>query len=404
MEGLKIRRSGTGRWAALRSADPMVRRRAMKNLSYFLKARAFFRFLLSYFIGLGFMDGAAGLHYCLMVSMYEYWIELKILEAECDWRAGSDMLVKRLMKNPAPEASQPASNAEGRPLVEIMIPTLNEAEHITEAVNSAKTLGPVFVLDSHSTDGTQELARAAGATVVEHAFVDYGSQKNWGLDHLPFKGEWTFILDADERITPQLRAELIERVAKQKAVSGYYINRTLLFMGQNVRHGGLYPSWNLRLFRRGAARYENRSVHEHVICSGRTDYMRHEMLHVRRESMSHYLEKHIRYADMESNEWLKWRLGHSANAPTAQLFKDALRWRQWVRRNVWPRLPARPLWRFLYMYFIRFGILDGRAGWHLSELMACYEYMISLLYKDKVLKAKAAPEENVVPASTAAKS
>jgi glycosyltransferase involved in cell wall biosynthesis len=245
----------------------------------------------------------------------------------------------------------------------------------------------VFVLDSLSTDGTQELARRAGATVVEHPFVDYSAQKNWGLDHLPFRGVWIFILDADERITPGLREDIVRKVSSRDGTNGYFINRSLLFMGRVIRHGGLYPSWNLRLFRRGKARYEDRAVHEHVVCTGKTDYMHHEMLHVRRESITHYLEKHIRYADMESDEWLKWKLGHSRNAPTRELFKDALRVRQWVRRNIWPRLPMRPLWRFIYMYFFRFGFLDGGAGWHLAELMACYQFMISLLYRDKLLRA-----------------
>jgi glycosyltransferase involved in cell wall biosynthesis len=290
--------------------------------------------------------------------------------------------VERLLKEPANAPLTPPATS---PPVEVMIPTLNEADHIVEAVTNARKLGPVFVLDSLSTDGTQELARAAGATVVEHPFVDYSAQKNWGLDNLPFKGEWVFILDADERITPRLLDEVSRKATANTPINGYYINRSLIFMGRNIQHGGLYPSWNLRLFRRGKARYENRSVHEHVICSGRTDYMHAEMLHIRRESVSQYLEKHVRYADMESDEWLKWKLGRSPNAPTGELFKDALRWRQWVRRNIWPRLPARAVWRFIYMYFFRFGFLDGNAGWHLAELMACYEYMITLLYRDKLI-------------------
>src|SRR5262245_50151138 len=88
--------------------------------------------------------------------------------------------------------------------INVMIATLNEAEHITETVQNAKQLGNVFVLDSGSTDGTHEMARSAGAIVVEHPFVNYSSQKNWGLDNLPFTGDWIFILDADERLTPDL--------------------------------------------------------------------------------------------------------------------------------------------------------------------------------------------------------
>jgi len=270
------------------------------------------------------------------------------------------------------------------PRIDVMIPTLNEADHIAETVANALTLGTVYVLDSFSTDGTQQLARDAGAVVVERAFTNYADQKNWGLDNLPFTGDWIFILDADERITPDLGAKIRERLARSSRVKGYFINRVVIFMGKPIRHGGLYPSWNLRLFRRGTARYEERAVHEHMVCNGATDYMRGEMLHIRRETLSRYLEKHIRYADLESDEWVKWKLGESTMGSPNSLFKDALALRQWVRRHVWPRLPGRPLWRFMYMFFFRFGFMDGLPGWQLARLMACYEYMIGLLYKQKM--------------------
>lgn len=245
----------------------------------------------------------------------------------------------------------------------------------------------MFVLDSVSTDGTQALAAAAGAQVFERPFDDYASQKNWALDNLPFRGEWVFILDADERIVPALRNEILA-AARGRGVDGYYVNRLLLFAGRAVRHGGLYPSWNLRLFRRGRARYERRSVHEHMVCSGPTDYLRHEMLHLRTERVSDYIAKHIRYADLESDEWLKLRSGTSGIAPTDRLFRHHLRYRQWLRRYAWPRVPGRPLLRFVYMYIVRLGFMDGRAGWHLARLMMSYEYMISLLFRDKLLRMR----------------
>jgi glycosyltransferase involved in cell wall biosynthesis len=276
------------------------------------------------------------------------------------------------------------------PRVDVMIPTYNEADHIAETVANARRLGDVYVLDSCSTDGTQELARQAGATVVERPFTNYADQKNWGIDNLPFTGEWVFILDADERLTPALCAEVRSKLAENRRVMGYYINRVVIFMGKPIRHGGLYPSWNLRLFKRGKARYEERTVHEHMVCSGPTDYMHAEMLHLRRESLSRYLEKHIKYAELESQEWVKWRLGESTMGSSTSLFKDVLALRQWIRRNIWPRLPGRPLWRFMYMFFFRFGFMDGLPGWHLARLMACYEYMIGLLYKEKVQQASQA--------------
>ena len=277
--------------------------------------------------------------------------------------------------------------------IDIFIPTLNEAKHIALAVNNAKTVGNVYVLDSCSSDGTQQLARDAGATVIEHAWEGYARQKNWGLDNLPFTGEWVFILDADERITPKLKCELEKVVNDPHAATGYYVNRLLLFMGKPIRHGGLYPSWNLRFFKRGLAKYEDRSVHEHMVCDGPTDYLRHQMLHVRCENMTQYMDKHIRYADLESDEWVKQKTGKSQGAQTDKLFRDMLRYRQWIRRHVWPITPFRPMLRFIYMYFFRLGILDGKPGLSLANLMANYEYMISLLYKDKMVRLKEAEKD-----------
>jgi glycosyltransferase involved in cell wall biosynthesis len=273
--------------------------------------------------------------------------------------------------------------------IDVMIPTLNEKNHIGRAVENAKQVGRVFVLDSCSTDGTQELARAAGATVLEHRFENYSRQKNWGLENMPFEGEWVFILDADERVTPQLRDELLATAASSPAVNGFFVNRVNIFMGHPIRHGGLYPSWNLRLFRRGKCRYEDRSVHEHMICDGPTGYLKNDMLHVLRETMHGYLAKHIRYADMESDEWVRRTLnaGREQGEDTTA-FPPGQRLRLWLRREVSPRIPLRPVVRFLYMYLAQLGFLDGRAGYRMAMLMASYEYMIELLYRDKLLRAR----------------
>lgn len=275
------------------------------------------------------------------------------------------------------------------PRIEILIPTLNEAAVIKDTVENASKVGPVFVLDSNSTDGTQEIARAAGATVVEHAFEGYARQKNWGLDNLPFKGEWVFILDADERITPVLREELERVIDDPRAADGYFVNRVVIFMGRAIRHGGLYPSWNLRFFRRGKCRYEDRSVHEHMVCDGPTEYLRNEMLHIRSESIHEWIRKHIRYADLESDEWVKLKFGQEAGASAERLFRKTLKYRQYLRREIWPRTPLKPILRFMYMYLLRLGFLDRRAGLHMATMMMAYEYMIELLYRDKLARIQA---------------
>ncbi|CAN5799990.1 hypothetical protein BH11PLA1_BH11PLA1_13480 [soil metagenome] len=361
------------------SREPGVARRALKDLSFYLRLRFFARFFYMYFLRLAFLDGNAGLHYALMISMYEYWIEIKIRERRFSWRERTERTVGEMLGAMRGHPEHPPSS----PRIDIMIPTFNEAAHIRETVLNARALGNVYVLDSFSTDGTQQLARDAGATVVEHKFENYSKQKNWGLENLPFKGEWVFILDADERITPELAAELRRVGADPKAAEGYFVNRVVIMMGRAIRHGGMLPSWNLRFFKRGSCRYEDRSVHEHMMCDGRTEYLRHLMLHIRRETISEYIAKHIRYADMESDEWIKMRVGSDQAARANRLFRDLPRYRLYLRRDYWPFVPAKPMVRFVYMYIFRLGFLDGSAGWHLACLMGCYEYMISLLYREK---------------------
>jgi glycosyltransferase involved in cell wall biosynthesis len=383
IEGVKIRRAGLTSLQGVAEVGVIARRRWLKNLSYFLALRPVWRFLHAYIVRGGFLDGSAGFHYGLLISMYEYWMELKMHECERRWRRSSDRQVRRLLAEDTAPGQAPSD------AITVMIPTFNEADHIAQTITNARLLGPVFVLDSFSTDGTQQLARQAGATVIEHEFVSYSQQKNWGLDHVPHPTQWVFILDADERITPTLRREILRRIARNPRTDGYYVNRLMIFMGRPICQGGIFPSWNLRLMRRGRARYEERSVHEHVVCDGPTNYLHGIMLHLRRETISHFLEKHIHYADLESNEWIKSLAQHNV-MPSALFTHPAgiLRRRQWLRRQIWPRMPARPLWRFIYMYFVRLGILDGEAGWHLALLMACYEYMITMFYRDKMHQAR----------------
>lgn len=388
-EACEIRKHGFTFWKGLRSSDPIVRRRSLKSLSYFTKGRSFLRFLDMYVRRLGVLDGGTGFHYCAMIATYEYWTEVKIKEYESQWYDATTKLAQKLAsESPGTGMSPQIEFGDDLPKIDVMIPTLNEGDHIVDCIRSARLLGDAYVLDSMSVDATQQLARDEGAVVVEHRFENYSKQKNWGLDNLPFKGDWIFILDADERITPDLRRRIYQMIRKHPKIEGYYINRELLFMGHRVRHGGLFPAWNLRLFKRGRARYEERSVHEHMVCQGPTEYCPGAMLHVRRESMLAFLQKHIRYADMESDEWVANRLGKSKNAPVNSLFRDHLWLRQLIRRKVWPITPWRPFWRLIYMYFVRLGFLDGAGGWQLARLMSTYEYMITLFYRDKLLRSR----------------
>ncbi|MBI3696255.1 MAG: glycosyltransferase family 2 protein, partial [Acidobacteria bacterium] len=144
--------------------------------------------------------------------------------------------------------------------VSVLVPVKNEELNITACLESLCWADEVFVVDSQSTDATVRLAEAAGARVVQFHYQGGEKKKNWSLSHLPFGDEWVLIVDADERVPPELADEIDAAVNRTGGPDGYYVNRRLIFLGRWIRHAGWYPSWNLRLFRHRLGRYESVEV------------------------------------------------------------------------------------------------------------------------------------------------
>jgi len=270
-----------------------------------------------------------------------------------------------------------------RLMVDVLIQTHNEEPNLPHALKSVTGwVNRVFVLDSGSTDRTCEIARQMGATVVHHAWEGYARQKNWALDNLPWEAGWILIIDADESITPELEreiSEIVTRPIESVEQNAFYLNRLLIFMGRGIRHCGYFPSWNCRLIKRGFARYEDRLVHEHMIVDGPSGYLKHLMLHEDRRGMEHFAAKHNRYSSLEAREI------YEAPEPWPGLkgfFTDRIKRRRYGKSRILPYLPVSWVWRFLYMYFIRLGFLDGLPGWHLCNFIASYELSIQLKVRE----------------------
>ncbi|HVT91021.1 MAG TPA: glycosyltransferase family 2 protein [Tepidisphaeraceae bacterium] len=242
----------------------------------------------------------------------------------------------------------------------------------------------VFVLDSGSTDKTREISEEYGAKFFYHEWLGYAGQKNWALDNLPITSPWVFIIDADEVITPKLRDELI-RVSTDLNCSenAFYVNRYFVFLGRRIGHCGYYPSWNIRFFRKGKARYEQRQVHEHMVAEGKVGFLKHDMEHYDRRGMFHYIAKHNEYSSLEATEMYKLMTGRSDTDRGALMGSPAQR-RKWIKTYVWPKLPARWFWRWFYMYILRMGFLDGIVGFHFCVFLASYEHHVSLKLKELV--------------------
>lgn len=246
--------------------------------------------------------------------------------------------------------------------------------------------GQILVLDCGSVDRTREVSERYGAQFFYHEWLGYAGQKNWALDNLPIAHPWVFIIDADEVITPKLREELSRIATEDKCEeNAFYVNRYFVFLGKRIRHCGYYPSWNIRFFRKGKARYEQRDVHEHMIPDGKVGFLRHDMEHYDRRGMFHYIAKHNEYSTLESKEMYKLITG-TTRSGEGKLFGPSAQRRKWVKRYVWPKLPARWFWRWVYMYILKLGFLDGVVGFHFCLFISGYEHHVSLKLRELLEK------------------
>ncbi len=265
--------------------------------------------------------------------------------------------------------------------IEIIIPTKNEAVNLPHALASVmEWADKVWVVDSESTDETCAIAKEAGAKVVVQPWLGYAKQKNWAIDNLEITSDWVFILDADEAILPELRDELLE-VASQPAgkveQSAFNINRYFIFLGKRIRHCGYYPSWNVRFFKRGKARYEEREVHEHMVVDGEIGKLKGHMEHWDRRGLEEYMAKHNKYSTLEAKEILRQSTTEDSTID-AKFFGNAQQRRRWIKRHVYPKLPLRWVFRFFWMYILKLGFLDGITGFRFCLFISSYELLISL--------------------------
>jgi glycosyltransferase involved in cell wall biosynthesis len=281
-------------------------------------------------------------------------------------------------------SDQAARNQEGEPVkipVSIVIPVRNEAANLPRCLDSVSWADEVFVVDSQSSDGSQQIAAGRGATVVQFQFNGtWPKKKNWALDNLPFRNEWVFILDADEVLPPEAEEEFRQVVTDpNNPNAGYWINRRFMFMGKWLKHA-YYPNWNLRLFRHHLGRYEkltdvntasgDNEVHEHVIVQGPAAYLECEMDHYAFPSVDVFVEKHNRYSNWEAHV----ALDHFLKASNHRFQNERVGWRR--RLKMFSQyLPFRPLLRFLYVFIWQRGFLDGREGYYFARLHGFYEFL-----------------------------
>lgn len=265
--------------------------------------------------------------------------------------------------------------------VSFIIPTRNEERNIRGAIESVvEWAGEVFVLDSFSTDRTVDLAQVMGARVAQRKFDNFAAQKNWALENLPLRNEWVFFLDADERVTAELRNEVAAVLGDSRgAYDGYFVGMKQLFMGLPVAHGGWFPNLRLLLFKRRLGRYERRIVHEHLLLKGKAGRLRNLLIHDDHKGVHQYFERHNLYSTMEALEAHRHLTGKaSGQSLGASLTGSAPERRRALKQWSYRHVPFRPLFKFGWSYILKRGFLDGRVGFRYCLLQAFYEYQVSL--------------------------
>ena len=287
--------------------------------------------------------------------------------------------------------------SEPRVPISVIIPVKNEERNLASCLESVAWAGEVWVVDSESTDATVSIAARMGAQTAQFEYKGgFPKKKNWALETLPFQNEWVLLLDADERVTPELEQEIREVFSREQKADGYYINRKLIFLGRWVKHCGWYPSWNLRLFKHRLGRYEKLEaedvenagdveVHEHVVLEGRTAYLTQDLLHEDFKSIYHFVERHNRYSNWEARVY--HNLANGVDLPGgmgASFFGSPLERKRFLKQK-WTRFPFRPLLRFIWMYVIKRGFLDGRPGLIFCTLMTMHEAVISAKMYEQML-------------------
>jgi (heptosyl)LPS beta-1,4-glucosyltransferase len=244
------------------------------------------------------------------------------------------------MSDPMTPSSEPVQLAA-------VVLTRNEARHIAECLASLRFADLLVVSDSYSDDGTVEIAEANGAVVLQRPFDNFAAQRNAAMDAV--NAEWIFFVDADERVTPELAAEARQVISERPEV-GWWVPRHNYIAGQQVRYGGFYPDYQLRLLRKGRARYDpRRPVHEIVLVDGPTGQLRNVMIHYNYDNWAQFHAKQRRYARLES---------------------QALR-QQGVRP--WPHKLFTTAWREFWRRYVELkGYRDGWLGFKLALLLGFY--------------------------------
>lgn len=258
------------------------------------------------------------------------------------------------------------------PTIHAIILTLDEEQHIGRCIESIRSqCSSITVVDSGSKDRTAEIATDLGAEVLVNPFVNHAAQVNFGIEHLAGRGGWLLRIDADEILDLESTETLQQAVtAAGASYDGLLVQRRIHFLGRRIRHGGIEPSWQLRLWRNGRGQCEHRWMDEHIMVSGEVARSGIILSDINLNSLTWWTAKHNSYSSREAIELLNLRHGFATRGLLTRGASPQARAKRWIKEKFYARLPAgtRAALYFWYRYALRLGFLDGSEGYFFHTL------------------------------------
>ena len=284
--------------------------------------------------------------------------------------------------------------------VSVVVLTFNEERNLSACLESVADWASVYVVDSGSTDTTLAIAKAHGATVVSHPFETHARQWAWALGGLPLETDWVLGLDADQSVTPELRRD-IERVvtAAGESYAGYFVPRRQVFRGRWIKHGGYYPKYLLKLFRRSKVNVDpTELVDHHFRVAGPTACLTGDLIEDNRNeaSIAVWTAKHNKYATLQAQHELAERRRGAPVSWTA-IWKSPDDRTAWMKQT-WMRMPlfVRPCGYVFYRYVLRLGFLDGKEGFIFHVLQSFwYRLLVDINIDELSSDASAVDRQDV---------
>jgi len=249
--------------------------------------------------------------------------------------------------------------------ITIILLTYNEEQNIQDCLYSLSQLNaPVFAVDSYSTDSTLDILDKYGIPYSQHPFENYASQRNFAQENCPFDTEWVFHLDAGERMTAELVEWLNHKFDPEADINGYMFSRRTMFFGKWIKHGGHYPNFHLRLYRKTKGHCENKVYDQHFIVEGETKLVPAgiDIIDTVTDTIKNFTLGHARWAEFEANEIIAST--KMKGEVRVRFFGSPIERRRWLKNNIFQKTPlfVRSFSYFIYRYFFRLGFLDGKWG------------------------------------------